>query len=375
MNYKISDKKNLLDRIKRCKEIIIFDTETTGLDPLEDRIIQFSGIKVAVSERDGLYEYRELGSLDEYIRPEKPISEKIEKITSITNEFLADKQSEDDAFAKIRAFMGDNPLISGYNVGFDVAFMKALYERHGENFVYQDALDVLVYAKDLVSKDDIKEATGKDKFTQESIANVYGLADDVKFHLAIEDARVTLKLLFTFVNEFYLEPEKEKVHATVKRVLYKEGFQHDRTGAYVTNSICPAYYSYKYKQWYPTKKANQALFDTIDLDLLESDVMKMLGLSSMKDLAHFKGDSSAKKGIQGSGTAERITSINFWEKYGKKRLYVKAMDENGKWANCFFDLLTGEWNCPHVTADSLEKVCLGTKNAPDMYAIGKALCK
>ncbi len=373
MNHSTKNKQALLDAIKNTDEIIIFDTETTGLDPSKDQIIQFSGIKVKVYQENGLYKYEEKEVIDEYIKPNKPVSEKIESLTSITNEFLADKQSEDTAFEKIKSFFGDNPVISGYNVPFDIRMVNGLYDRMYESFNYKDSLDVLAYARDLVSKQDIKEATGTDNFKQESIAKVYGL--DAKFHLAIEDARVTLKLLFIFINEYFSEKEEAKRKVTVKRVVYKEGYSHDRNGAYVLTDLIPLFYAYKYKQWYPTKKENIPVFETIDLTQLEKDVLKMTNLASIEELSKYRGDTSAKLGEEGSQSVSKVQGINLWEKYGKKRIYVKGLTMDGRWFNCFFDIPTSSWSCAPFSKESIENTVLHTTGQDSMTSLVRNLAK
>ena len=373
MNHSDKNKQALLECIKDTDEIIVFDTETTGLDAKMDQIIQFSGIKVRVFSENGLYRFEELEVIDEFIKPRNPVCSKIEDLTSITNTFLADKPAEETVFEKIHAFFGDNPVISGYNVAFDIAMVSGLYGRMHQDFRYKNSLDVLAYARDLVSKKDLVEATGEDRFRQECIAKVYGL--DAKFHLAIEDARVTLKLLFAFINEFLCENETAKTKVKVKRVVYKEGYSHDRTGAYVQTDLIPVFFAYKYKQWYPTKKANLPAFETIDLTELEKDVLKMTGLSSVSDIVRFRGDTSSRLGIQGSEEVCEVKGINLWEKYGKRRIYVSGLSINGKWFNCFFDIPTASWSCSPFTAASMEKLVLTKTGQGTMTTLVNDLVK
>ena len=372
MNHSNRNKRLLLDAVRSTKELIVFDTETSGLDPKNDTMIQFSGIKVRVYEENGVYKYDEISVIDEYIKPEVPISQKIEEITSITNDFLEDKPSEDVVFPKIREFFGNNPVISGYNINFDIRMVDALYQRHLASFDYTQGLDVMLYAKDLVSKQDLMEATGTDSFKQEMVATVYGLNEGVAFHLAIEDARVTLKLLFTFINEYLMEENVDRRKARVKRVLYNKGFQHDRTGVYAMTDICPVFFSFKYKQWYPTKKDNLPLFETIDLDSLENDVLRMTNCKDLTELGHYRGDTSTKI-EEGENIAISVSGINRWEKYGKSRIYVKVMDRGSQWHNCFYDINSNGWSCQPFSSHSVEELVLREKGVDSMPELLKAI--
>ena len=372
MNHNGKNKKHLMAVLGKHRHIVVFDTETSGLDAAKDTIIQFSGILAEIYQENGIFKYRELDVLDQYIKPAVPISAKIEQITSITNAFLDDKPSEAEAFQKIKDFMGKSPIICGYNINFDIRMTSALYERNSEEFLYEDALDVLAFAKDLVSKTDLKEATGKDAFKQEAVATIYGLNEGVSFHLAIEDTRVTLKLLVTFLNEYMAEKEVTKRRVQIKRVAYKEGFSHDRSGIYAMNKDCPCFYALKYKQWYPTKKENYEAFQLIDLDALEEDCLRMTGCATMDEFAKYRGDTSVRM-ESGNIVPVKVSGVGKWEKYGYRRIYVKAMDERGRWFNTYYDIAGGQWNSAPFSADALEELVLKEKNAHDMPGLAKEL--
>lgn len=79
--------------------LFIIDTETTGVHPKKDYIIQFSAIRL---DRDMNGQYRISGSFDQYIKPPIPVPEEASKVNHITNEFLADKPTEMEAFQIIR---------------------------------------------------------------------------------------------------------------------------------------------------------------------------------------------------------------------------------------------------------------------------------
>ena len=64
------------------RPLIVFDLETTGLDLVNDRIIQISYIKV---HPDGKEERENL-----FINPQKPIPQEVEALTHITNDMVKD---------------------------------------------------------------------------------------------------------------------------------------------------------------------------------------------------------------------------------------------------------------------------------------------
>ena len=78
----MGDKMNLKDIT-----YVVFDLETTGLNPLEgEEIIEIGAVKVKNNQV--------IDRFDELIKPSKPIPEKISLITNITNEMVQDKDSE-----------------------------------------------------------------------------------------------------------------------------------------------------------------------------------------------------------------------------------------------------------------------------------------
>ena len=67
------------------KPLVVFDLETTGLDLVNDRIIQLSYIKVYPDGREV--------RVNELINPGKQIPAEVEALTGITNEMVSNKPS------------------------------------------------------------------------------------------------------------------------------------------------------------------------------------------------------------------------------------------------------------------------------------------
>lgn len=350
MIHKNKLKKTAKDLFKTEKEIIVFDTETTGLDE-KAQIIQFSAIKGTVYKADdGRYKFRQNNILDIYIKPNDPVSEFISDLTGITNDFLEDKDTEEIAFSKIKNFMGTNPIISGYNVPFDIRMTSALYQRNNENFSYAEFLDVIQMARDLISKDDFEEAGLETSFKQCNVAALYGYDKGVAFHSSIEDTKVCLRLLLTFLNEYDEEPSIEKVKPTVISIAYNDKFKHDTHGAWLISKPCNMYYSYKNKQWYPCKKEDMEIAKTIDLDALEEEVLKRLGLNCIEEIKDFKGIIKSKR------ICKSIQRVSPWIKNGHKRIYMYAYDDQKFSDNIFYDIKNDKWHTNAFDEDSVRIV-------------------
>jgi DNA polymerase-3 subunit epsilon len=101
---------------------VLFDTETTGLDPATgDRIIELAAIELL---RD-LPTARVFHAL---IDPERDIPEEATRIHGFTRGDLIGRPKFADIVDELLAFLGDAPLIA-HNAPFDFAFVNAELER------------------------------------------------------------------------------------------------------------------------------------------------------------------------------------------------------------------------------------------------------
>lgn len=97
---------------------VLFDTETTGLDPLHgDRIIEIAAIEL----RNDLPTDRVFHTL---IDPERDIPSDATRIHGITNADITGKPNFAAIADPLLDFFGDSPLVA-HNAGFDFGFLDA----------------------------------------------------------------------------------------------------------------------------------------------------------------------------------------------------------------------------------------------------------
>jgi DNA polymerase-3 subunit epsilon len=94
-------------------EVIVYDTETTGLNPKKDEIlsigaVKIKGNKILTSEKFELF-----------VKPTKEISEESIKIHQIRNIDLQNGSEPNEALEKFLHFIGSRPLV-GYYLEFDI---------------------------------------------------------------------------------------------------------------------------------------------------------------------------------------------------------------------------------------------------------------
>ena len=127
---------------------IVFDTETTGLDPLSgDRIIEIGAVELLDKQRSGKT-YHKL------INPERQISQESIDITHITNEMVADKPIFKDIAQEFLDFLSDNSsgcektFLVAHNASFDIKFLNHELKLVGlDNLSKFEVIDTLEVAR------------------------------------------------------------------------------------------------------------------------------------------------------------------------------------------------------------------------------------
>jgi DNA polymerase-3 subunit epsilon len=129
--------------------LVLFDTETTGLQFSRDEIIEFAG--VVVERVNGVpqvvQEYDELVALS----PGGFVPPKIEQLTGISTQDLQEKGLPKARVARdVAEMIRGNTLLIAYNAHFDLSFLFYFLLRHGDATVLKgkDKLDLLTVYKD-----------------------------------------------------------------------------------------------------------------------------------------------------------------------------------------------------------------------------------
>ena len=207
----------------RYDRLVLFDTETTGLQFFRDEIIEFAAVVVERQAGQAVVveEYDELIALS----PGGFVPPKIEQLTGITNE---DLQARGIPKAQVcrdiaRMFQG-NTLLLAYNAHFDLSFLFYLLLRNGDPTILKgkDKLDLLTVYRDRHSY-------------PHKLCNaieVYGLSEEVvNSHRAVDDVIATVAVmkameaerndLERYVNLFGYNPKYGVDGKPIGSVTYK----------------------------------------------------------------------------------------------------------------------------------------------------------
>ncbi len=120
---------------------IVFDTETTGLNPATgDRVVEIGGIELMNHVPTGRHFHR-------YLNPERPMSEDAFRVHGLGDDFLADKPRFAEVAEELLGFFGDATLIA-HNAAFDLAFLNAELERLRRPPLANAVIDTVVLARE-----------------------------------------------------------------------------------------------------------------------------------------------------------------------------------------------------------------------------------
>ncbi|MBD3729849.1 MAG: DNA polymerase III subunit epsilon [Sphingomonadales bacterium] len=96
---------------------IVFDTETTGLDPRSgDRLVEIGCIELLNRVPSG-------ATFHAYCNPQRDMPEAAEAVHGLSSAFLSDKPLFGELAEDLLAFLGDSPLVA-HNAGFDFGFLN-----------------------------------------------------------------------------------------------------------------------------------------------------------------------------------------------------------------------------------------------------------
>ncbi len=162
-------------------EIVVFDIETTGFSPVNDRIIEIGAVKV----KEGKVKER----FSSFVNPERPIPFRIEQLTSINDSMVVDAETIEKVLPEFLDFCG-GAVLAAHNAGFDMSFIKENARRLGiaREFTYLDTMGI---ARLLLP--------GQAKHTLDAVAKTLHLSLE-NHHRAVDDAECTAEMYLAFLR-------------------------------------------------------------------------------------------------------------------------------------------------------------------------------
>ena len=160
----------------------VLDLETTGLSAKTEKITEIGIMKIKNGEV--------LEKFCEFVNPEKPIPQKVQEVTNITDDMVRDAPTIDVLFPKVLEFIKGSVLVA-HNATFDIGFLKNVAKGLGYEFDYT-YVDTLPLARKLYP--DLK------KYKLGKIAEHLKIKVEVA-HRALDDVDTTVKILNVMMEE------------------------------------------------------------------------------------------------------------------------------------------------------------------------------
>ena len=191
-----------INDLAKCSSFVVFDTETTGLNPWRDKLIEIGAVRFRNGEP--------VETFHSMIDPGVPIPEKISQINHITDDMVAGAPAAGEVMAEFDAFVGTDD-IAGHNIDFDLRFIQsagsALPDRNRRYFDTAELARQMVKGPDKV----YDKATGKWKtdynsqyevkgYSLGTLCGFYGI-EHGELHRADVDALATGRLLVSMMKD------------------------------------------------------------------------------------------------------------------------------------------------------------------------------
>lgn len=165
---------------------VALDLETTGLDPEQDEIIEIGVVRF---QSDGHIE-----TWSTLVNPGRPLPPRIEQLTGISSDEVAQAPTLPMVLPTLRRFVGDAILI-GHNVAFDLNFLHRVHLFEGHR-----AIDTFALASIILPR--------QPSYALGALAETLGVSlNDA--HRALADARAAAELFLALIRyaEIHIPPE------------------------------------------------------------------------------------------------------------------------------------------------------------------------
>jgi DNA polymerase-3 subunit alpha (Gram-positive type) len=202
---------NIVTLLKEDKNIeeaeyVVFDLETTGLEPALNEIIEIGAVK--------LKDMKIVSKFHRLVKPKKPVSQFTTNLTGITNEMLEKENPIEVVLPEFLSFI-ENTILVAHNAEFDYRFLREWVSKVYNEHFEQTYIDTLALSKSLLNL----KGYSLDKVVDElNLGNF-------EHHRAHEDANVTALVFIKLIEmakskniKMLSELEKLKKYIDYRRI-------------------------------------------------------------------------------------------------------------------------------------------------------------
>ncbi len=162
-------------------DFVVFDIETTGFSPKQNRIIEIGAVKVCGG--------RIVDRFSCFVNPETPIPYEIEKLTGITDDMVVGAETIEAVLPQFLSFC-EGCMLVAHNAEFDMSFIRENCDRQGipHDFTYVDTVGI---ARIFLP--------GQKKHTLDAVAKSLNVSLE-NHHRAVDDAEATAEIFVRLIG-------------------------------------------------------------------------------------------------------------------------------------------------------------------------------
>ena len=173
---------------------VVFDIETTGFSPINDKIIEIGAVKVSGGKIVDRY--------STFVNPKIPIPYRIQELTHIDDSMVIDSPTIDTILPEFLSFC-EGSVIVAHNASFDTSFIREAAKKI--NLSYNPAIvDTVAMARLLLPR--------LNRFKLDTVAKALGISLD-NHHRAVDDAECTAQIWLKLIDML-----KEQGISTLKEI-------------------------------------------------------------------------------------------------------------------------------------------------------------
>ena len=182
--YLVDDLKQMVENPKGQGldgTFVVFDLETTGFSPINNRIIEIGAVKVE--------EGKVTDRFSAFVNPQVPIPFKIEELTGIRDDMVLGAPAVEEVLPEFLKFCEGSVMVA-HNAGFDMSFISKNCERQGLPCEYT-VVDTVALARVLLPQ--------LNRFKLDTVAKTLKISLE-NHHRAVDDAACTAEIFVKFIE-------------------------------------------------------------------------------------------------------------------------------------------------------------------------------
>lgn len=160
---------------------VVFDLETTGFSPHQNKIIEIGAVKIVQGEV--------VDTFSEFVNPQVPIPYQIEALTGINDRMVMDAPLIEEVLPRFMAFCTGSVMVA-HNADFDMSFIIENAKRQSIPCDYT-VLDTVTLARVLMPQ--------LGNFKLNNISKHLGISLE-NHHRAVDDAQATSEIFIKFIE-------------------------------------------------------------------------------------------------------------------------------------------------------------------------------